>query len=728
MSLAEEYLAERGLPLSIAQVNGIEIDLHPDRTKIEGRLGVGCVPLWTFASEILWFPVYDRQGERISWTGRGLPTVNDNPKFVSPTKKSGFPTGIPYVPLRVWHSIGKPSKPIEGVILTEGPVRSIVLAETGVLAIGLNGVYGAHEETPDGKLVLRKELLELGVRGRKIYLAFDADSSSKHEVRRAEIRLWFLLRAAGGEVFRLTSWDENQGKGIDDYLCNATREDPSTSRESIVQMLLNDAQPFISSIGKHNTVDLDAVTSELENVAFTPAQRDQLCKELCEPLGVRVDVLRQAAIQTEAQSRKIIFPTFDPWPDHVDINDLIQDLIDLYLKHVVLDDYSIFTVVLWGLLTFFADSDKIDTLPFLTLTSPEKRCGKTRLQSVLEWVVNRPLSASNISPAAIYRTIEVYSPSFLLDEVDTFIKDNEQLQGICNSGHTRQKAFVIRTNPVTMDPERFSVWCPKSFALIGRLNGTMHDRSIEIRMERKKRSVVVSPLRATTLAEREEFQRKILRWKADYGNQLDVLDAPAIEQLNDRAADNWVPLLQIAKLAGQHWFNMASKAMIALNQKEGDAQENQPDDEKNLGPAVLVGLKRIFFESVQTPARESAEALAQTAGKSDDEIEAAGKKATLTAIEAAKKDATRKKTPKEEFHIATSDLLTGLNADKEAPWADWHKGRVEGLSAKRLGSLLRPYGVKSTRLERGAPSGYTFESLLPVFERYLPIEPDQEPV
>ena len=39
MSLAEIYLAERGLPLSIAEVNGIEIDLHPDRAKIEQRLG-----------------------------------------------------------------------------------------------------------------------------------------------------------------------------------------------------------------------------------------------------------------------------------------------------------------------------------------------------------------------------------------------------------------------------------------------------------------------------------------------------------------------------------------------------------------------------------------------------------------------------------------------------------------------------------------------------------------
>src|SRR6516225_5530358 len=158
MSLAEIYLAERGLPLSIAEVNGIEIDLHPDRTKIEGRLGVGCVPLWRCATAILWFPLYtskDRNSH--SWIARGLPTVDGNPKFVAPTKKSGFPTGIPYVPIRVWNQISKPSNLVDSLVITEGPVKSLVLVEAGIMAVGLNGVFGAHEETSGGKLVLRKE-------------------------------------------------------------------------------------------------------------------------------------------------------------------------------------------------------------------------------------------------------------------------------------------------------------------------------------------------------------------------------------------------------------------------------------------------------------------------------------------------------------------------------------------------------------------------------------------
>jgi len=206
MSLAEQYLIERGLPIEIAVVNGIEFDPNPTPERTEQRLGVECVPLWKSATEILWIPLYtsaDRNNH--SWIARRLPTVDGQPKFVAPTRKSGLATGVPYVPIRVWNEIGKPSQPSAPLVIAEGPIKSLVLVEAGVMSIGLNGVFGAHEIASDGKLVLRKELLDLGVRGRQIYLFLDADASLNPEVRRAEIRLWFMLRAGGAEVFRGTS-------------------------------------------------------------------------------------------------------------------------------------------------------------------------------------------------------------------------------------------------------------------------------------------------------------------------------------------------------------------------------------------------------------------------------------------------------------------------------------------------------------------------------------------
>jgi hypothetical protein len=90
----------------------------------------------------------------------------------------------------------------------------------------------------------------------------------------ANIRLFFPLCAAGAEVFQLTSWDESQGKGVDDFLVNEMRQDPTRTAVDIVKILLADAQPFIGSFSR-SKIDLDAVESELGKVRLSTLYRDQ---------------------------------------------------------------------------------------------------------------------------------------------------------------------------------------------------------------------------------------------------------------------------------------------------------------------------------------------------------------------------------------------------------------------------------------------------------------------
>jgi hypothetical protein len=572
MNLCESYLIKRGLSVEFARENGVEFDFAPQRDRIIERLGQACIPLWKFAREILWFHVYNLTGATTSWIARPLAPDTDSelknvPKYVSAVGSSG----PPFITKLAYESVNKASVPL---IITEGPVKALVLAQSGFAAIGLGGVWGAHQILKDGKWALRTELFELGLKARKIAIGFDADWAIKPNVRDAGIRLFFLLAAAGAEVLQFTSWDEGQGKGIDDYIVSELREDPSQTAQAILSMLWKDAQPFIQTLAK-TKVDIDAVESALEKVSLGRLHRDQLCRELYRPIGVGVDLLRAVGAQEQTQAgRNITFAEVSPWPEEVDGHGLVQDMMDIVHRHVIASDYSIYTAVLWSLLTYFVDCEAIDTLPFLTLVSPEMQCGKTRFQTVVEWFVYRPLSASNISSASVYRTVESYHPTLLLDEADTYTKENEELRGVLNSGHTREKAFVIRCNALTNEPERFSVWGPKSFALIGNLSGTLVSRSIVISMERKKRTERVKPLRATTPAERQEMRSKILRWFQDNQPKIEVLDAPTTEQVTDRDADNWLPLLQVAKLLGAEWLEFGLKTMIALYPKKGHAQEN----------------------------------------------------------------------------------------------------------------------------------------------------------
>src|SRR6516225_2261104 len=98
----------------------------------------------------------------------------------------------------------------------------------------------------------------------------------------------------------------------------------------------------------------------------------------------------------------------------------------------------------------------------------------------------RPLLASNISPAALFRVIEAARPTMLIDEADTFAANSDDLRCIVNSGHTRSAAYVVRTVGEDFTPRKFSTWSAMAIAAIGKLPATIEDRSILINLSRRR--------------------------------------------------------------------------------------------------------------------------------------------------------------------------------------------------------------------------------------------------
>src|SRR5215831_11442204 len=136
---------------------------------------------------------------------------------------------------------------------------------------------------------------------------------------------------------------------------------------------------------------------------------------------------------------------------------------------------------LWIVFTYALDA--FDEAPILALCSPLKRCGKTTTEDLTAALAQRPLTAANITVAALYRTVEQFAPTLIVDEADTFLLTNLALRGIINSGHTRATAFVIRT--AGHEPRLFSTWGARMIALIGRLPATLEDRAIVLPMRRR---------------------------------------------------------------------------------------------------------------------------------------------------------------------------------------------------------------------------------------------------
>ena len=81
--------------------------------------------------------------------------------------------------------------------------------------------------------------------------------------------------------------------------------------------------------------------------------------------------------------------------------------------------------------------------PRLAVTSATKRCGKSTLLDVLDATCSRTVMADSLTVAATFRTVALAKPTLLIDEADTFLKDNEELRGILNTGH-KATGSVIR--------------------------------------------------------------------------------------------------------------------------------------------------------------------------------------------------------------------------------------------------------------------------------------------
>ena len=219
--------------------------------------------------------------------------------------------------------------------------------------------------------------------------------------------------------------------------------------------------------------------------------------------------------------------------------------------------------------------------PLLWLSSPEKRCGKSTALDSIARLVPEPIKTSNISVAGMLRAIGTQKHTFLVDEMEHALKANGALHGILNLGHA-PKGVMVRADGV------YSTWAPKVVALIGALPGTLADRSIRIALRRRLPDETVERLSPKSDAEAEALRARCESWSNDdLLESLQRADPSMPESLDDRAQDNWRPLIAIADIAGGNWPSKARAAALALSVYEDI-------DEPSAG-LILLGEARDWF-------------------------------------------------------------------------------------------------------------------------------------
>lgn len=400
--------------------------------------------------------------------------------------------------------------------------------------------------------------------------------------------------------------------------------------------------------------------------ALPPLEYEQVRDTEAKKLNVkRVSILdgEVAAHRLKTSGAEIkaeMFPHVMVYPHPVDGVQLLNDIRATVKRFIVCDEKTTIAVTLWIAFTWVIDH--VQVAPLGVITAPEKRCGKSQLLNLIGRLCLRPMVASNISPAATYRLIEAHKPTLLIDEADSFFKENEELRGVINSGHTRQSAFVIRTVGDEHEPKQFSTWGAKAVSGIGALAETLMDRAIIFELRRKLPHEKVERLRHAENGLFERLSPMLARWAQDNGNAI-ARSRPALpDALNDRAQDNWEPLLAIADCVGGEWPKLARNAALAISGNEGEAV--------SLSAELLADIREVFNKN-----------------KID--------------------------------RISTADLLQGLNEDELAPWATYNRGKP--MSPRQLAKRLNEYGIKPDTLRvHGTPSkGYALKDFDDVFARYL---------
>jgi hypothetical protein len=361
-----------------------------------------------------------------------------------------------------------------------------------------------------------------------------------------------------------------------------------------------------------------------------------------------------------------------PWPEPVDGSALLDELARILTRRVVLPKWAAETLALWVLHTYAFELRDVTT--YIGIESPEKRCGKTTLLGLLNELAHRAVASSNISPPAFFRVIEDFSPTLLIDEVDTFLKGNDQLKGILNAGYHRKAAFVLRAGPApasSEDPERerfgapgavkrFSCWCPKVLAKIGPFPDTLADRCIVIRMNRK---TSIEKCDRSRQLDPAPLRQRCARFVLDHAGEIASAQPQIPSVLNDRAADIWEPIFALADLAGGPWPESARQAAVHLT---ASAQDSNP-----IG-SLLFDIFKLFALAAQD-------------------------------------------------RIFTRALLFGLNQRfTDRPWMELRKGKE--VTEMWLAQKLRPYGIrpKTLRIQDQVAKGYAEEDFREAFRRYIP--------
>ncbi|MFI6602986.1 DUF3631 domain-containing protein [Nonomuraea sp. NPDC050536] len=239
---------------------------------------------------------------------------------------------------------------------------------------------------------------------------------------------------------------------------------------------------------------------------------------------------------------------------------------------------------------------------------------------------------------------------------------NEDLRGLLNAGHQRNRP-AKRYDAAKNQVESIPTFAMAALAGIGAMPDTIEDRAVVCKMRRRAPNETTAPYRLR----RDRPPLRTLAAQINQWLRADLSILEAAEPLmpgEDRAADTWEPLVIVADHAGGSWPERVRAAAVALTTEADEQSASSPR------LRLLTDCRAAFGTDTALP---------------------------------------------------TAALLERLKTDQESEWCEHGPA---GLTAMKLGVLLREYDIRSTTMRFPAPigqaKGYQRADFLDAWARYCP--------
>ena len=211
------------------------------------------------------------------------------------------------------------------------------------------------------------------------------------------------------------------------------------------------------------------------------------------------------------------------------------------------------------------------------------------------------------------------------------------------------------------EPKEMSLWCPQVIAGIGDFEDTLISRSISIGLRRKGINEEIIYLDDRYFDEQAEMRSALEHWSNTIDPKVLLRVPPVPDGVGNRMRDNWLPLLQIAQLAGVSWVEKCNDAIQELEiKRKAETSALTVND-------LLMDLREVL--------------------------------STFTGPE-----------------IGSNELLQLLLFHSDGDWHSANNGRT--ITSKWLAVKLRPHGIMAQR--RSKCNVYMLADLEDAFKRYLP--------